>query len=336
MTRLNQINPWYVSGLTQADGTFFCVVSHKANVLFGLQFRPKFAITQDLGSIDVLVKVQDYFGCGIIHTNLKNHSAELVVDNKLDLMNVIIPHFIKYSVVLDKLHSFNLFRQILVALVNRTHRTAEERAKLLNMALSMNPVSQRTPENINALYTKLGWDNGSSIPLIPNTDTVINGHINSNFIAGFIDGDGSFHILFNKDGSIKPGITLVGSVSILPLLEYVKTVLSNVGSINITKNGTVARWIVSGINQITETVIPFMDNEILHTEKSRHYSIFRESCSILASSNITLSDRLRVVELAYNMNKGGKNRKMTKQQYINNLTSSQSPYRGINYSWFMV
>lgn len=68
-----------------------------------------------------------------------------------------------------------------------------------------------------------------------------------------------------------------------------------------------------------------MDNELLHTEKSRHYEIFREACSILAGSNVSLADRLRVVELAYDMNKSGKRRKMTKQEYINLLISSKTP-----------
>lgn len=103
------------------------------------------------------------------------------------------------------------------------------------------------------------------------------------------------------------------------------TVFSGAGTISLMKDGAVARWQVTGTKQVQNFVIPFMDNELLHTEKSRHYEIFREACSILASSNVSLADRLRVVELAYDMNKSGKRRNMTKQEYINLLISSKTP-----------
>ncbi len=325
MTTLNQLNPWYISGLTQADGSFFCVVSNKANALFGLQFRPKFTLTQDLGSLGVLVSIQRFFGCGKIHTNPGTNSAEFVVDNKLDLINIIIPHFVAYPVVLDKLHSFNLFTEVVKALVNNTHRTVSCRASLLNMVLSMNAASQRSASVIDALYAKLGINNGSGIPLIPNTMTSIATAIHNAFIAGFIDGDGSFSIIFNSDGTIKPFVSVIGSQSIIPLLECIMTVFSGAGTISLMKDGAVARWQVTGTKQVQNFVIPFMDNELLHTEKSRHYEIFREACSILASSNVSLADRLRVVELAYDMNKSGKRRNMTKQEYINLLISSKTP-----------
>ena len=286
-TTVNQINPWYITGLVQADGSFFCILSKKTNALFGLQFRPKFSITMDLDSMNVLVFIHDYFGCGSIHTNVKTHSAEYIVDNKQDILNIIIPHFLTYSLVLDKLHSFKLFKEIVTSLVENTDRSAKDRAVLLNKALSINVVTQRTIERIDSLYLMLGIKNGSSIPLIPNTDTTLVREIHDTFIAGFIDGDGSFSVSFNQDGTQRLQVSLVGSKSIEPLLVYIKSKLSDVGSIQ-TK-ATVVRWIVNGLQQVRSVIIPFIDKELLLTEKSVHYKIFREVCFILNGSVLTLS-----------------------------------------------
>lgn len=184
--------------------------------------------------------------------------------------------------------------------------------------MSINTVSQRSPQRVDTLFSVLGVTNGSSIPLIPNYNTNIRGVINNTFIAGFIDGDGSFSVAFNNNGTQDLRVSIVGSVSIRPLLEYLKTTLS-IGSINITKNNTVVRWIIGGGNQIRNVLRFFMDKELLHTEKSVHYSIFREVCFILATRNVTLKDRLRVVDLAYNINKGGKRRKISKKEYLDIL-----------------
>lgn len=316
--QLNQINPWYISGLVQADGSFFCVLSKKANALYGLQFRPKFVITIDLDSVSVLINIKNYFKCGTILTN--RNVAEFIVDNKKDIKNIIIPHFLQYPVVLDKLHSFNLFKNIVTILLDNTHRTKQKRRLVLQIALSINSVSQRTNKNISLLYKLIGLKN--SIPTIPNVNNTILTEINNRFIVGFIDGDGSFSISFNKDGTQTRRVSLVGSRSIKPLLDLIKSKFFNIGSFRLEKENTIIRWVVVGLNQIRNIIIPFIDNELLHTEKSRHYQIFRIVCFILDKPNLSLSDRLQIVEIAYNINKNGKRRKISKGEYIKLLNKN--------------
>ncbi len=286
--------------------------------MFGLRFRPTFTLTLDLGSLDRLLKVKRYFGCGKIYSHKRRNVAEFVVDNNKDLLNIIIPHFLKYPLVLDKLHSFNLFVFIVNALINKTHQTMELRRKLLGMALSINTASQRSDEWIDELYLKLGIENGISIPLIPNTEVTITTEITNEFITGFIDGDGSFMIIFNKDGTQKLMVNLTGYYTIIPLLELIRKRLSGIGSI--ATNEGISRWLVTGLDQINDNMIPFMNKEVLHTEKSVHYDIFRQVCSILTKGNLSLSDRLKIVELAYNSNKEGKRRKISKEDYIKILS----------------
>lgn len=113
------MKPGYITGLTQTDGTFFCTVSMSANHLFGLQFRPQFAITCDLDSSYVLEAIKLYFNCGNIYINKKSQSAEYVVSSLTDLVTIIIPQFKDHPLFCGKLHAFQLFSKITLALFGK-------------------------------------------------------------------------------------------------------------------------------------------------------------------------------------------------------------------------
>lgn len=116
---LGPINPNYISGFIQSDGSFFVSIAKNQKSKFGLRVRPKLSLTQDLDSIIVLNKIQEYFKCGYITINHKTHSAELVISSLSDLKNIIIPHIEKYPVYSSKQYSFLILKEILVLLIIR-------------------------------------------------------------------------------------------------------------------------------------------------------------------------------------------------------------------------
>jgi hypothetical protein len=113
------LSPEYISGLTQSDGSFFCLISLSSKHRFGMQFRPKFTITSDLDSKYVLDSIQSFFNCGRVTIKNKNHTAEFGVVRLEDLLQKIIPHFNENPVFFAKLHAFNLFKEIVNALYNK-------------------------------------------------------------------------------------------------------------------------------------------------------------------------------------------------------------------------
>ena len=322
MNQFFVLTPGYISGLTQTDGSFFCSIITSAKHRFGLQFRPKFTITADLDSKFVLDEIKAHLKCGIVSINVKNHTAEYQVDKLEDLANIIIPHFLNYPVYCAKLHAFKLFNQIVVALYRKEKRTIEGRRELLKMALSMNIASNRKQERIDLLYSLLDVYDSKDKELIINTYNEINPPITPNFISGVIDGDGSFYISFNSDGSIKTGFNITNDKESKPLLEAIKSYFKNIGSIHEgTKNELV--YTVTGLNQITEVIIPFMDVNPIYSERALHYSKFRlTSLTLKNEKPLTLESKLKIVELCYDMNKQGKRRSLTKSQFINLLTKN--------------
>jgi len=157
-----KLSPDYISGLTQADGSFFCNIKIAPKHLFGIQFQPKFTITADFYSKFILESIQSYFNCGNITINTKKHTAEFGVVRLAELYNIIIPHFNNYPIFFAKYHAFKLFSKIVTALFNKEKRSIQERRELLKLALSMNITTNRNIETIDKLFTILGVDEEAS------------------------------------------------------------------------------------------------------------------------------------------------------------------------------
>lgn len=318
-----KMSPGYITGLAQTDGSFFCSVVISTKHKFGLQFRPKFTITADLDSKYVLESIAQYFNCGKINTNLKTHSAEYLVERIDDLQNIIIPHFLNYPVFCAKLHAFKLFSQIVFILSTKDNRTIEGRIELLKMALSMNITTNRSKDRIDLLFSLLGVSDTKDIEFIENTITDITSPITDNNIAGIIDGDGSFYVSFNKNGSIKTGFSITGDKDSRPLLEGIQKIFKGIGSIKEgSKNELV--YTITGLNQIIDILIPFIDNNPLFSERASHYCKFKTVSHILKGEQpLTLKSKLKIVELTYDMNKKGKRRSLNKAEYINHLKKTK-------------
>lgn len=242
-----------------------------------------------------------------------------------ELYNIIIPHFNNYPIFCAKYHAFKLFSKIVTALFNKEKRNIQERRELLKLALSMNITTNRKIETIDKLFTILGVDEEASEflaqrnkdiiekILLLNSEKII---VSNNFISGFIDGDGSFFISFQINGEIKTGFNITNDLFSKPLLEIVKQKIGNIGSI---REGTKKELVytVTGLNQIVDFLIPFIDKHPVFSEKSNHYVKFRTISIMLKRENpLNLESKLNAIDLAYNMNKKGKHRNLNKSQYI--------------------
>jgi len=319
-----KLTPGYITGLTQTDGSFICSIT--INTVGLIKFIPVFDITADLTSKYVLEEIQQYFGYGTIRISIKNHTASYQVTKSSDFLNIIIPHFNLYPLFCAKLHAFNLFKLILEGIIKNKAKNKENEWKIeiVKMALSMNTASLRTPERINQIYSNLGILNGANLPLIENKNNTIATPITNDNISGIIDGDGSFWISFSEKGVIKPGFSITTDTATVPLLKKIKEIFNNIGSI-LKKKSTYSCYYVHGLNQITEIIIPFMDKNPIFSERANHYDIFRKVSLIIKNQRpLTLEAKLEIVELAYNANKSGKRRRITKEDYIELLIKIHS------------
>jgi len=233
-----KINPNYISGLVQSDGSFF-------------------------DSISVLEKIRIYFNCGYISTNKKNNSAEFVVSSIKDLKYLIIPHFYNYPLHLSKQSSFIILENIINILNEKAHYDKNIFANVIKLAFSMNEVNNRTMDQQNKLLEFIGINNSVEQPIKPE---IINHTLNEEFLIGFIDGDSSFHISFKKNKKLQLGFHITQHNNSIELLKKVN-ILLGCGTIK-EKSITEIRYQFEHINTI---LIPFINKYKLHTNKAIHY-----------------------------------------------------------------
>jgi LAGLIDADG endonuclease len=320
----NFIDPYYISGLTQADGSFSCGIQKIESRR--LRFRPKFEIVVDLDSKDVLDLIQKYFNCGSIQIKTKDHSASFIVTNLEELRDIIIPHFKLYPVYFNKLHALNLLALIL-ELLGKKHKNRDN-VSIFSLAISMNEASsRRKDEEIKELFSIISPEGEKDIKFlkIQNNITSVTHELKSGFLCGLIDGDGSFNVVFLRNGKILPQLTICLGLSCYPLFEDIKKYLGS--SIILYKNKSIYELRIRNLDSLLKFVIPFIDANSLHTEKKIHYEIWKEVCFILKNENVSSISEApfqKIVDLAYNMNKGGKRRKITKEEYVNLIKKVES------------
>lgn len=305
-----KIKPNYISGLVQADGSFSCGTKIVKNN--NIQFTPKFDIAMDTSSQYVLEDIQKQLhGVGKIDPVEADHCSHLTVIKQDQINEVIIPFFLKNPVYFNKLHAFELLIEIMKELGKKRNK---DNFELLLMALSMNKNTKRTDAQISRLFNVYGLtDNGYRIL---DTHVELQNKINSDFFAGLIDGDGTFNISFCGNGQIIPQFGYVLGPTCIPIYnESIKYF----GVAQPEKHPNYIVYKVRDHENLIHKVIPFFLDHDLHTTKLTHFEIWSKVTEMVylnGSGYFTKSELLEIIELAYNMNLGGKRRKYTKAEYI--------------------
>lgn len=139
------------------------------------------------------------------------------------------------------------------------------------------------------------------------------------YFAGFVDGEGSFHLTFRrrKDYKLPWKVTLAFNVSqkdrvILALFKrHLKC-----GSIRL-KDGDVWMYEVNNLTAICENIIPFFQCfGFLSAKKKRDFSIFKRMAKLMAKgAHLSKDGIVQLLELRRRMNDGGK-RKYTEDEIL--------------------
>lgn len=309
-----KIEPNYISGLVQADGSFFCGTSvNKTGD--GIVFHPKFEIAMDTSSAYVLKAIKEQLhGVGDVEPRKSEHCSHYVVSKQSEINDVIIPFFKEHPVYFNKLHAFELLVKIMAELKRKQNR---DNLNLLLMALSMNKNTSRSEAQINRLFNVYGLtDSGYRIP---DTHVQLQNKIDIDFFAGLIDGDGTFNISFSGDGQIIPQFGYVLGPTCIPIYdESIK--YFGVANPEIHTNYIVYK--IRAYEDLIHKVITFFLEHKIHTTKRTHFEIWSKVCLMVYENGngyFTKSELLEIVELAYNMNLGGKRRRYTKAEYIERM-----------------
>jgi hypothetical protein len=120
----------WIIGFVDGEGCFSLSIFKNRTSKCGFQVMPEFVITQGEKSLNSLIRIQDFFGCGHIYVNRRydNHKENIYrycVRNFNDLDDKIIPFFHKNQLLTAKINDFNTFCKVVSLIKERKHLTIE-------------------------------------------------------------------------------------------------------------------------------------------------------------------------------------------------------------------
>jgi Cytochrome c oxidase subunit III/LAGLIDADG endonuclease len=136
----SKLQPYWVTGFSDAESSFSIRIAKDTSRLLGIKISPVYSIELHIRDIGVLYKIREFFNVGSVIVRVRNGKSTGIysVGSIKDLINVIIPHFIKYPLITQKQADFILFSLAVNLLSNKEHLTKEGIYKILSIRSSMN------------------------------------------------------------------------------------------------------------------------------------------------------------------------------------------------------
>ena len=102
-----KLNPWFVSGFIDGEGTFAISIWKDNEYKLGWQICAEFSIQLHKRDLNLLLQLQDFFsGTGLISISKTRNSVTYSVKSIKDVTTIIIPHFSKYKLLTQKAADF--------------------------------------------------------------------------------------------------------------------------------------------------------------------------------------------------------------------------------------
>ena len=137
----------YVAGFVDGEGSFHVAFQRSDGVRLRWQAVPEFHLSQNESSRGVLEAVRCKLGCGNIRSNHRGRESDqtlvLVVRNRRDLLDKVIPFFERYPLHTEKRNDFARFAQIVRMMEERRHLTLDGFREIVRLAYSMNARGSR-------------------------------------------------------------------------------------------------------------------------------------------------------------------------------------------------
>lgn len=190
------IDPWFLTGFTDAEGCFMVNVIKGSKLRAGWRVQPVFQIGLHSRDEELLNNIQNYF-CGYGFMTKLTKSSIIFRIFSLEQLDKVLEHFEQYPLQSKKHADFCLFKEVIIKMKAGEHLTAKGLLDIIELKASLN----------NGLTPLLKESFPKCIP-VPRP-IVENPHIpDPNWLAGFTSGDGCFTINMIKSFAYKTGFSV--------------------------------------------------------------------------------------------------------------------------------
>jgi hypothetical protein len=262
------LNPWYITGFCDAESCFNLSVSKISKGSTGYRVQARFIIEIHIKEIGLLYKIQSFFGgSGSIRKDLNKNSCTYSVVGLSDINKFILPHFLKYPLQSVKLIDFEFWFKAVNLINSKKHLTQEGLYEFISLKSAMNL----------GLSEKLKLE-FPDIKLLNRPDYMSDDKgLDPNWITGFIEGDGSFHIYINKKNNNLAAFLAIGlNIREKLLLLKIKKFFNGKGGVytwNVPRE--VAEWKVSRLSDLI-LISSHFEKYPLMDFKNENFQIWRK------------------------------------------------------------
>lgn len=292
------LNPWFVSGFIDAEGSFIVIVRKNPKYRIGWTVVVIFSITLHERDICILQEIQAYFGgAGSISKSGQNTFKYRIESLEL-ISNLIIPHFDKYPLVTQKLGDYLLFKTVVEMMKAKGHLTEVGINKIVAIKASMN---NGLSADLHAAFPNL---NPVARPIVDNKKVP-----HEEWIAGFTSGECCFYVVVAKSPSRKVGFRVLLELKISQHERDEKLMASLItyyGSGFLKKDPRGARvYTVCNFSEICEKIIPFFQKHKIRGVKSEDFADWCKIAELIkVKDHLTFSGLDQIRKIKSGMNKG--------------------------------
>jgi len=296
---LPKLNPWFITGFSDAESTFTIIIDKNIKRKIGWRVQAKFQIGLHYNDLDLLLKIQQFFG-GIGSISKSDNVAFYSIFSVKDLINIIIPHFDNFPLLTQKGADFILFKQVVNLINNKDHIKKEGLQQIINIKASMNlGISENLKSNFNKIIPV-------NRPIIK-TEKILDPY----WITGFVNGEGSFDVkIYNAKTKIKQAINLRFRIPqherdtklIDLLIKYLGS-----GIKEKHKKFPAVTLVIVRFKIITEKIIPFFDLYPMIGNKQLDYFDWCKIAKLMTNGLHLTNEGLNIIQkIKAGMNKGRK------------------------------
>nr|YP_009262004.1 GIY-YIG endonuclease [Chrysoporthe austroafricana]AMX22079.1 GIY-YIG endonuclease [Chrysoporthe austroafricana] len=293
------LNPFFVTGFTDAEGSFMLILRKKAVVNVGWSVEPVFQIKLHIRDLPLLESMQSFFdGKGVISKDGKNAVCFRVSSLK-QILNLIVPHFDKYPLISQKQADYLLWREVIMIIERREHLTIPGLQAIMNRRAALN--LGLTP------LLKEAFPHTKPVPrpLVKNTEIK-----NPEWLSGFVSGDGSFSVKLRRLSSFKVGFQVVLVLQITQNErdeELMKTIISYLGSgvLERIPSNSILNVKVSSFSFIYEKILPLFRKHPILGVKSADFNDWVKVAELIKDNKHRTPEGLdEICKIKEGMNKG--------------------------------
>lgn len=236
-----KLNPWFITGFTDAEGNFNMIVAKSSSINIGWRVQARFIIELHIKDISTLNMIQSFFGgIGNITINQNRNSTRFIIVNLNDLVKFIIPHFNNYPLQSNKKIDFESWKECIKIMSNKKHLTQEGLKQIVALKGILNL----------GLSDQLKIEFSDIVSLIRPSYICNEDALDPNWISGFIEGDGSFFITIKPLKNYVKAVVSIGlNIREKSLLLKIQQFFNGMGGVYNT-NWDVVEWKVSKLSYL--------------------------------------------------------------------------------------